>query len=88
MPRHPGEPPAIRDDGAGIEIDQRRGKWPFMKAMWGQDEKGRLRLIVIVDANEAGQVVGENANVGIIAISKKKARALRDFLDRTLAEVE
>ncbi len=82
------EPPAVREQQFSIEIDQRRGKWPFLKAAWGNDQRERLRLILIVDANESGQVVGENANVGIVALSKKKARALYEFLGRTLDEVD
>jgi hypothetical protein len=84
MPRHPDDIPAVRDSGDSIEIDAKKGKWPFMKAIWGEDKHGRERLIFIIDSNEGGQIVGENANVGILGISRKKAEALHAFLGRTL----
>jgi len=87
MPRHPGEPPAVREDEFSIEIDVKRGKWPFLKAIWGQDKHERVRLIFIADANESGTVVGENANIGIIGLSKKKAKRLADFIYRTLDDI-
>jgi hypothetical protein len=87
VPRHPGEPPAVREDEFSIEIDMKRGKWPFLKALWGQDKHGRTRLIFIADANEGGQVVGQSQNVGIVALSKKKARRLAEFILRSIDEI-
>lgn len=78
-----GTPPAVREDESGIEIDMVRGRWPFLKAQWGENKKGQVRLILVVDCNEGGQVVGENANIAILALSKKKALRLAAFIVRT-----
>lgn len=77
MPRD--TPPAVREDDVAIEIDAKKGRWPFVKAIRG--ERGRLALVI--DQNEGGQVIGEGRGVGIIVISRKKAKRLREFLERT-----
>ncbi len=87
MPRRSGEPPAVREDEFSIEIDMTRGKWPFLKAMWGQDKKGRTRLIFVSDSNEGGQVINQGEGVSIIALSKKKAQRLADFINKTIDKV-
>lgn len=81
------DPPAVREDQFSIEIDQQKGKWPFLKAMWGTDKKGRTRLIFVSDQNEGGTVIGEGGGIAILALSKKKARRLAEFILRSIDEV-
>ena len=81
------KPPSVREDEFYIEIDVQRGEWPFLKALWGSDNEGRTRLVFICDANPRGNVVGENANVGIVPLSKKKAKRLADFIYRSIDRV-
>lgn len=82
MPRR-GDIPPVREEEFSIEIDMRRGKWPYLKAAWGTDQKARVRLLVVVDANEGGQVIGEGANQAVLAISKKKAIRLAKWILKT-----
>lgn len=79
MPKH--DPP-IRDVGSAIQIDAKKGKWPFITM--AQDEDGNL--IVLIDANEGGAVINQGQNVAAVKLSKKKARALGTFLEREFGD--
>lgn len=80
--------PPIRDSGMGIEIDADKGKWPFIKAIWAEHETtGKIRLVLIIDSNEGGSVINEGQGIAMLALSKKKVKAFRDFLDRSLDEI-
>ena len=79
------ELPPIRESEHSIEIDAKKGKWPFVRALWGLEEAtGKRRLALIVDGNEVQHLVSEGTGIGVIVLTEKKAAALRDFLDRTL----
>lgn len=75
--------PAIREHDDHIEIDAKKGKWPFIHI--DRDEDGSL--MVIIDCNEGGQIIGEGVGVAAIKLSPKKARRLREFLERTEDEI-
>lgn len=80
--------PPIREQPFSLQIDQKKGKWPFANFVWAVEEAtGKKRLLVSVDCNEAGDIIGENKHRAAVALSKKKVEALRDFLDRTLDEL-
>lgn len=81
--------PPVREEDWSIEIDVKKGKWPFLKAAWAHDGKGRPRLIIHADANNAAGNVREHAagQVGVVGLSKKKAQRLLDFLRRTIDEI-
>lgn len=81
-------PPPIREEEFGIQIDQEKGEYPFLQAVWGSNSKGKTRLIVIGNSNERGDVVGTGTGVSVLALSPKKVVALRDFLTRTLDALE
>lgn len=83
-----GDPPAVREEEFSIEIDMKKGKWPFLKAIWGRDKDERLRLVFIVDANDKALTMTEGVGIGIVALSRKKAKRLADFIYRTLDEVD
>lgn len=78
MPKH--EPP-IRDMGTAIQIDVKKGQYPFITLAVTEDDK----LVVMVDANEGGQTINAGQNVAAIKLSKKKAQALGNFLLREFA---
>ena len=67
---------AIRRGDGFIEIDQKKGEWPFMRAQVGEN-----LIALFIDCNKGGQLVGEGQGLALIHLSHKKARALRDFLD-------
>ena len=83
---HENQPP-VREEEDFIEIDVKKGQWPFLKAMWARSQRGKLRLLVIVDCNARGDIIGQGQGIGVVDLSPKKARRLRDFLDRTLNEL-
>lgn len=67
---------AIRQGDNFIEIDQKKGEWPYFRAQADDDF-----ITLFIDSNKGGQLVGEGQGMALIHISHKKARALRDFLD-------
>lgn len=69
----------IREGERVLEMDQKKGEWPFARFV-RLDDGG---LGIIVDGNEGGQVVNEGQGIAVIALGKKKARKLREFLERT-----
>lgn len=71
--------PPIREHENHIEIDAKKGKWPFLHV--DRDPEGGITIVM--DCNEGGQVVGEAVGVSVIRLSPKKARRLREFLERT-----
>lgn len=71
---------AIRRGEDFIEIDQQKGEWPFVRA---QTVDGYIALYI--DCNKGGQIVGEGHGLAQLHLTKKKARALRDFLNEELA---
>lgn len=71
--------PAIREGDDYIEIDQSKGSWPFVKFVRGDKD----RLLMLIDSNEGGQIIGEGQGIAMLVISKKKAKALKEFLERT-----
>lgn len=70
---------AIRHGDGFIEIDQKKGEWPFIRAQAAEDF-----VAFYVDCNKGGQIIGEGHGLALIHLSHKKARALRDFLDDVL----
>ncbi len=76
--------PPIRETEFAISIDQVKGQWPYASAVWGHDPEGKRKLVIGVDQNEGGQLISEGVGMGAVALSPKKARALRDFLNRTI----
>jgi hypothetical protein len=73
------KPPAIREGEDTLEIDQKKGKWPYVRFVRLEDGS----VGVIIDANEGGVVVGQGVGTGVIVLSAKKARRVREFLERT-----
>lgn len=73
--------PSVRETEEMLEIDAKRGEWPFMRLMRADDGSGRLFLMI--DCNQGGTVIGEGRGIGVLVISKKKARRLQEFLERT-----
>lgn len=73
------KPPAVREGEDHIEIDAKKGEWPFIQAARLDDGS----LGVVIDCNPGGHVVGEGAGVAALRISAKKAKRLREFLERT-----
>jgi hypothetical protein len=71
--------PPIRVGEDGIEIDAKKGKWPFMRMVRGVDGE----LFILIDSNEAGSVMGRTENMAAITLSKKKTKAIEEFLVRT-----
>lgn len=69
---------AVRSNTEYIEIDQTKGRYPYMRLGVLSDDRKVWNLIV--DRNEGGQVVGEGVGIAGITISQKKLRKLRDFL--------
>jgi len=75
----------IREDIDSIQIDQTRGKWPYIAAFLVEKKPGgKQSLAVAIDDNEGGQVIGEGVGRAAVILSRKKAEALRDFLVRVL----
>lgn len=72
-------PPAVRESADSIWIDAKRGEWPFIQVS-RLDDGG---LLIGLDINHGGYVVGEGVGLAAIKISAKKARRLREFLERT-----
>jgi hypothetical protein len=73
------KPPPIREGERHIEIDVRKGAYPFVRFERAHDG----RLLIVMDSNEAGQVMGEGRGVAAMVLSKKKSRAIERFLRRT-----
>lgn len=71
--------PPVREGANIIEIDQKKGAWPFIRFMRLDDGS----LGIFVDGNEGGQIINEGQNIATIIVGKKKARKLREFLERT-----
>jgi hypothetical protein len=69
-------PPVRTDHETYIEIDQAKGKYPFLHV---QAVEGRWAIVM--DANEGGAVIGEGQNQSMLRLSNKRMRALRDFLN-------
>ena len=74
----------IREDVDSIQIDQQRGKWPYIAAFVVEKPNGKRALAIAIDDNEGGQVIGEGVGRAALILSEKKAAALRDFLVRVL----
>ena len=80
MPKH--DPP-IRDVGPALQIDQKKGAYPFVTfAVDGESDK----LIIMIDANEGGTTIAQGQNVAFLKLSPKKAQAIRKWLDREFPE--
>lgn len=75
------KPPTVRENEIAIEIDAKRGRWPYTK-MTRTDDGG---VVMVVDCNEGGAVIGSGVGVAGIRLSAKKARRLREWLERTEA---
>lgn len=71
---------AIRRGEDFIEIDQQKGEWPFLRVQTYDDI-----LALYIDSNKGGQIIGEGHGLAVLHLTKKKARALRDFLNEELA---
>lgn len=72
-------PPPIREGADILEIDQKKGQWPFIRFV--RLDEGRLGIII--DSNEGGQVINQGQGIAGIALGPKKARKVREFLERT-----
>lgn len=75
---------SVRYDDTMISIDVKKGEWPHVTLMLVTDETDTEKLAVIVDANHGGSIVGESGGVGIVPLSLKKARIMRDWLNKAL----
>lgn len=75
----PKSPPPIREFENGIEIDMKKGEWPYIKMV--RIEGGHLAIFV--DCNPGGQVINSGQGLAAVTLSPKKAKALRAFLERT-----
>lgn len=75
----PEKLPPVRESEDSIEIDQKKGQWPY--ARFVRLEEGELGIIL--DSNQGGIIIGEGVGQAALVISKKKARRLREFLERT-----
>jgi len=73
------KPPAVRESETDIEIDAKKGEWPYFKAFRLDDGS----LGVVVDQNEGGIMIGQGVGIAGLRLSRKKARRLREFLERT-----
>lgn len=71
--------PAVREDDTSIQIDMKRGEWPYIQ--FQREENGEL--IVYIDCNRGGQVMGTGAGLAAVKLSPKKARRIQEFLERT-----
>lgn len=65
-----------------IQIDQKKGKWPFLKV--AVLTSGKLGFFI--DCNEGGQIVGQDQGKAVMTMNRKKVERLRDFLTRMLDE--
>lgn len=72
-------PPPVREGEDFIEIDMKKGRWPYAK--FGRLEDGSV--VIYLDCNEGGQVIGQGVGLAALRLSAKKARRLREFLERT-----
>lgn len=72
---------AIRRGDGFIEIDQKKGEWPFVRA-----QAAEKFIAVFIDCNKGGQIVGDGHGLALIHLSHKKAAALRDFLNDELED--
>lgn len=66
--------PIRTDEATFIEIDAKKGQWPYMRA-----EVFNGKLILGVDSNTSPTVTDGHL-IAAVALSQKKQRALRDFL--------
>lgn len=74
---------SIRETKDSIQIDMKKNQWPFLHAQDSGDG-----VVIFIDQNEGGLVVGEGVGLAGMPMSYKKAAALRDFLDRVLEPSE
>lgn len=73
------KPPPIREGENVIQIDQTKNRWPYITAIRLEDGK----VAVGIDQNEGGQAIGMGVGTAGLLLTKKKARRLREFLERT-----
>ena len=80
MANHGDAPPSVRryDDRKMIEIDQKRGEWPFLVV--ARDDKGGL--VVHIDANPR-EMLGQGTGAARIRIGRRKSRELLTWLLET-----
>lgn len=71
--------PPIREGENVIQIDAKKGKWPWLQALRFEDGS----IAITIDMNEGGQVAMSGVGTAGLKLSKKKARRLREFLERT-----
>lgn len=77
---------AIREDQDSIDIDQKKNQWPHVMAQRGEHPRtGKPKLLILIDGNEGGHVVGSGANLASIILNRKKAIALADFIYKHFA---
>lgn len=77
MPKTPAM--RVADDGRGIEVDIKKGKWPFIRMIRQPDNS----VLILMDTNEGGSVAGRSENMAGAVISPKKAAFIRSFLEAT-----
>jgi hypothetical protein len=75
----PKSQPPIREGANYIQIDAKKGRWPWIQAVRHEDNT----VSIAVDMNEGGQMIGTGVGTAGIRLSKKKIRLLREFLERT-----
>lgn len=71
--------PAIREYEDHIQLDQKKGEWPFTHVV-REPEGG---LLIMIDQQHTEQVASEGVGQAAIRLSPKKSRALLNFLNRT-----
>ncbi len=79
MPKDKMPPLRVSEDGLGIEIDVKKGKWPFIRMIRQEDGK----VLVLMDTNDERVIAGRPENMAACVISAKKAAFIRSFLEAT-----
>lgn len=72
-------PPPVREFHDHIQIDQKRGEWPFTHI--AREPAGGL--LIAIDQQQLEEVASEGVGQAAIHLSPKKSKALLDFLNRT-----
>lgn len=69
-------PPVRTDNETYLEMDQRKGRYPFLHVQFVDGA-----WAFVMDANEGGAVIGEGKDQAMLRFSPKRMRALREFLN-------
>lgn len=77
-----GQRKAVREDAESIQIDAKKGAWPFLHV---QNVPEHGKVLFFIDANESGQIIGEGVGLAGVAFNYKKAARLHAWLGEILA---